>query len=83
MRKDQAAHFGATPHALKLIFVGRISADAGEIEDDISEIHWFSPRDIEAMDAKTLRDVDIKRLVKNYISGVQYPLEILHHTVAK
>jgi len=83
VRKDQTKHFGATPHALKLIFIGNISKNAGEIEDDISEIHWFSPRDIEAMDAKTLRDVDIKRLVKNYISGVQYPLEILHHTVAK
>ena len=83
VRKDQTKHFGATPHALKLVFVGSISKNAGEIEDDVSEKRWFTPEEIGAMDAKTLRDVDIKRLVKDYLAGVRYPLEILRHTVAK
>ena len=83
VRKDQTKHFGAMPHALKLIFIGSISADAGEIEDDISETRWFTPEEIDTMDVKTLRDTDIKRLVRNYLAGVRYPIEILHHTVAE
>ena len=81
--KDQTEHFGATPHALKLIFIGNISKNVGEIEDDVSETRWFTPEEIDAMDAKTLRDLDIKQLVKNYLAGIWYPLEILRHTVAE
>ena len=84
VRKDIAAHFGSPPHPIKLVFVGAISKEpVRKREADISEARWFIPEEIYAMDSKTLRDVDIKRLVKNYLAGVRYPLEILHHTVAK
>ncbi len=73
-----------TSHCIKLLFVGTISKEpVRKLEEDISEIRWFAPDEIEAMDKKTLRDLDIKRLVKNYLAGVRYPLEILHHTVAE
>ncbi len=84
VRKDTASHFGSPPHSLKLLFIGTISKDpVKKLEEDISEAHWFSPEEIETMDKKTLRDVDIKRLVKNYLAGVRYPLDILQHTVAE
>ncbi len=83
VRKDQTAHFGATPHALKLIFVGTISEKpTGKIEDDISEARWFTSEEIDAMDSKTLRDSDIKQEVRDYLAGKRYPLELIHHTVA-
>lgn len=84
VRKDNAAHFGSPPHPIKLVFVGTLSKEpVQKLAQDISEIRWFSPAEIEAMNGKTLRDLDIKRLVKNYLSGVRYPLEILHHTIAE
>ena len=83
VRRDQTAHLGTTPHALKLIFVGTISEKVGKLEDDVSETRWFTPEEIEAMDTKTLRDIDIKGLVRNYLLGRHYPLDILHHTVAQ
>ena len=84
VRKDQTAHFGATPHALKLLFVGTLSEKpTSRVEEDISEIRWFLPAEIEAMDSKTLRDVDIKWLVKDYLAGARYPLALLHHAIAE
>ncbi len=84
VRKDQTAHFNATPHALKLLFIGTIAKEpVSKIEEDVSETKWFSPAEIEAMDSKTLRDVDIKRLVKDYLAGARYPLVLLRHTIAE
>lgn len=73
---------GSTRHPIKIIFLGDISDEkTRELEDDISEIKWFTPEEIYNMDTDTLREEDIKTMVKDYLSGKKYPLEIITHTV--
>ncbi len=79
---SKASGAEAGHHGLKFIFIGNISKDQGKYwENEIAETKWFTPEEIYAMDAKTLRDVDIKKMVKDYFSGKKYPLESLTHTV--
>ncbi len=79
--KDEA---NATHHAIKLIYIGTISdEETAELADDVSETKWFTPEEIELMDLKTLRDLDIKQMTKNYFSGKKYPLNLLTHTIQK
>lgn len=69
-------------HAIKLIYIGDISdKETTELADDVSETKWFMPEEIEKMDLKTLRDLDIKQMVKDYLSGVKYPLNLIIHTI--
>jgi len=83
VRKDSERFFGSSPHCLKFLFVGTCSEKPSSLlEGDISEARWFTPEEIEAMDSKTLRDVDIKNMVKDYLAGKRYPLEIIHHRIA-
>ena len=68
-------------HALKIMFIGDISENQGEyMTDEISETKWFTQEEIENMDLNTLRDVDIKKMVKDYVAGKKYPLDLLTHT---
>ena len=83
LAKKNHPHHSVTSHCLKIIFLGRISDAPGELSDDISETRWFSPEEISAMDSKTLRDTDIKNEVKDYLAGVRYPLEIVHHRIVE
>lgn len=84
VRKDIEKELGATPHAIKLIFVGEISETQNEkLEDDVSEVKWFSPNEIYAMNQATLRDLDIKQIVRDYLAGKKLPLESIIHTVAQ
>ena len=69
-------------HGIKLIFIGKISGkEEGRDLEEISEIKWFSPEEIYAMDRNTLRDLDIKQEVKDYLAGKRYSLDLLTHTV--
>ncbi|MCX6724417.1 MAG: NUDIX domain-containing protein [Candidatus Staskawiczbacteria bacterium] len=71
-------------HAIKIIFTGNIAENQGEyMTDEISETKWFSPEEIEAMDSNILRDADIKTMVKDYLAGKKYPLDIITHTIQK
>ncbi len=71
-------------HAIKIILIGDISSEkVYEIADDVSEIKWFTPEEIEEMDTKTLRDVDIKKMVKDYFSNKRFSLELLNHLVSE
>ena len=71
-------------HAIKIIFTGNISNKQEKyMEDEISEVKWFAPEEIEAMDLNTLRDADIKTMVKDYLAGKKYPLDIITHTIQK
>ena len=73
-----------TRHPLKLIFIGKISEkEVKKIEEDVTETKWFTPEEIENMDENTLRDIDIKIMVKDYFAGKKYPLELLTHTIQK
>lgn len=71
------------PHAVKLLFTGKISGSPHSGNEEIGEIRWFSPDEIEEMESHTLRDMDIKDAVKDYFSGRRYPLEIIRHSEAK
>lgn len=82
VRKD-IQRDGQYPHAIKIIFIGVISGSRSRLHSDISETKWFTPDEIYAMDQKTLRDLDIKQMVKDYLSGQKFPLEILKHTVSR
>jgi hypothetical protein len=44
---------------------------------DTRGTQWFAPEEIYAMGAETLRDMDIKKMVEDYLSGKRYPLEII------
>lgn len=71
-------------HPIKIIFIGAISDQkVRELESDISETKWFTPEEIENMGPETLRDLDIKQMVKDYFAGKKYPLEIITHTIVK
>jgi ADP-ribose pyrophosphatase YjhB (NUDIX family) len=75
---------GVIHHAVKIIFIGKILGEQGEYwKDEISQTKWFTPEEIENMDEKTLRDVDIKTMVKDYFAGKKYPLDLLTHTIQK
>lgn len=79
--KQEGIH---TSHPIKIIFLGEISDEkVRELEDDVSETKWFTPEEIENMDKATLRDLDIKKMVKDYFSGKKYPLELLTHTLVE
>lgn len=84
VRKDIEKEMMATPHAIKLIFIGDISeSPSGKLEDDVSETRWFTPEEIYAMDGKTLRDLDIKQMVRDYVAGKKFPLDLITHTIAQ
>jgi len=75
---------GVTHHAIKIIFLGNISdKETTGLADDVSETKWFTPEEIENMDLKTLRDLDIKQLVKDYFSGKKYSIDLLTHTIQR
>ncbi len=83
VRKEKASERGI-PHAIKILFIGEIKESSEKYkEDEISEIRWFSPDEIEKMDLKTLRDLDIKKAVNDYLAGKKYPLDIITHTISQ
>jgi len=83
-REDFLKYGEEVHHPIKLIFTGTISEErTGNLADDISEAKWFAPEEIYNMDSNTLRDSDIKQIVKDYFSGKKYPLDIIAHTIQK
>jgi len=83
-KKELKEKFNITPHPIKIIFIGKISDERiGELFEDISEIKWFSLKEIEKMGKNTLRDLDIKKMVKDYFAGKRYPLDLLTHTISE
>lgn len=82
VRQDLEKSLGSTPHALKLIFLGKLSDEAAQaLHDDVSETRWFTPEEINQL-GDQLRDVDIKAQVNDYLNGKRYPLELLTHTIS-
>jgi 8-oxo-dGTP pyrophosphatase MutT (NUDIX family) len=70
-------------HPIKLIFIGKISDQPTlETDGEAEEIKWFSPEEIEAMGPDILRDLDIKKEIKDYFAGKKYPLDLISHTVS-
>ncbi len=84
VRKDIESSFGSAPHPIKLIYTGEISeGPVAELQDDVSEIGWFRPEDIEAMSIDELRDLNIKQMVRDYQAKKWYPLEVVSHVVQR
>lgn len=85
VRKDQAGTFGdnSLPHLIKIVFSGTVGpSPSGQFDaSEISEIRWFTPEEINAMDKSTLRDIDIKDEILAYRSGIRYPLSLITNTV--
>jgi len=83
-RKDLIKDFEQIRHPVRLIFLGNISGEPAKFDkEEIVEVKWFLPEEIEKMDSKTLRNEDIKTMVKDYFAGKKYPLDLLVHTVSK
>ena len=83
-KKNLKEKFDITPHPIKIIFTGKISENStGELAKDVSENKWFLPEEIYQMDKNTLRDIDIKQMVKDYFAGKKYPLELLTHIISE
>lgn len=78
-RADLIEKLGATPHAIKLIFRGKVSGELMKGNEEISEVRWFTRREIEKAGVDFLRDLDIKQEVKDYFAGKSFPLDIIHH----
>jgi ADP-ribose pyrophosphatase YjhB (NUDIX family) len=82
VRNDLVAFWGTAPHPIKIIFGGKVANYSEKnLLGDTSETKWFLPEEIYGMDSNTLREADIKQIVKDYFSGKRYPLEIITHTV--
>jgi 8-oxo-dGTP pyrophosphatase MutT (NUDIX family) len=73
--------FGIMPHGIKIIFSGEISQESeGHLTEEIAETQWFKPDEIYQMDIQTLRDMDIKIIIRDYFEGKRYPLDLITHT---
>jgi 8-oxo-dGTP pyrophosphatase MutT (NUDIX family) len=85
VREDIAGQLGATPHPIKIVYLGEIkNHDApAKITEEIEEVRWFAPEEIFAMDSGTLRDEDIKNEIRDCLAGKKYPLEVIQHWVQK
>ena len=84
LARDLRAVDGSIHHHIKLVFLGKTSAEpVSAIHDDVSEIRWFSPEKIYAMDGNTLRDADIKTMIKNFLADKRFDLNTITHTVSK
>lgn len=83
VRADIQNDIGALPHYLKITYTGTLSKNPVEtLSSDSAGIKWFSPEEIYAMDRHTLRGLDIKKMVRDYLSGNRYPLKLVTHTVS-
>lgn len=81
VRRDIASEKG-TPHAIKLVFAGQLGeTPTSVLNDDVSETHWFTLGEIDAMDVDVLRTRDIKKMIHDYLAGKRYPLDLITHTV--
>lgn len=82
VRNDLADRIGGQSHALKFMFIGEISeTQIRKLSSDVTENRWFTPEEIRAMDARELRDIDIKQMVADCFSLRRYPLDIIRHSI--
>ena len=71
---------GEKKHPVKLVFKGEIAAQQASVDPkEIADRKWFSPEEIYKMDKSELRDLNIKQIVKDFISGQEVPLSSVKH----
>jgi 8-oxo-dGTP pyrophosphatase MutT (NUDIX family) len=82
VREDAKEALGIAPQGIKLIFIGKLlNKVPHELSEDSAETKWFTPEEIYKMDSNTLRDVDIKQMVKDYFKNQSFDLSSITHTV--
>ena len=71
-------------HPVEIVYRGSVSGEADAVDpEEISDVRWFTPEEIMAMDTKTLRDDFTKGMLKDYLAGKKYPLEMISHASLK
>ena len=71
-------------HPIKIIFIGDISEkEVSKLADDVSEKKWFTVKEINEMDSNTLRDLDIKKMVRDYFADKKFSLNLLSHIISE
>jgi len=84
VNKSLEKEFAIIPHITDFTFMGKIlGKDDEDLLADISEARWFSFEEIEKMDKNSLRDPYIIEIIKDYIKGIKYPLELIKHHSGK
>jgi len=74
--------FQIIPHIIDLTFIGKLlDKDEKKLLDDVSAMKWFKFEEIEKMNSDSLRDPCMIEMIKDYINGVKYPLDIIKHYV--
>ncbi len=74
--------FQIIPHIIDLTFIGKLlDKDEEKLLDDVSAMKWFKFEEIEKMNSDSLRDPCMIEMIKDYINGVKYPLNIIKHYV--
>lgn len=73
---------------LRMVFLGSVSGEAITSSEEVSEVKWFSADEILDMDENTIRSADNKTILKDYLNGKKFPLDMISHssqhkTVAK
>lgn len=82
VRKDIEKQLEGLPHAIKLVFIGKILNDEPKpLHDDVTETKWFTPDEIYAMNGEVLRDLDIKQVVRDYFNGKRFNLDVITHYI--
>ena len=82
VRNDLTESHGATPHAYKFIFRGTIKGNESIDPEEIRALGWFTPDEIYTLERATLRHIDVKQEVRDFLTGRSFPLEIIRHTVS-
>jgi ADP-ribose pyrophosphatase YjhB (NUDIX family) len=65
-------------HCLKVMFRGTWSGELHCDQKEILDLQWFSEQELLNMDHTTLRNLDIRRYLKDFFAGERHSLEILH-----
>jgi NADH pyrophosphatase NudC (nudix superfamily) len=60
------------------MFRGTWSGELHCDQKEILDLQWFSEQELLNMDHTTLRNLDIRRYLKDFFAGERHSLEILH-----
>ncbi|MFH1564591.1 MAG: NUDIX domain-containing protein [bacterium] len=84
VRKDIEKQLNGTMHPIKIILIGDVKTDnPKQTFGETTDLKWFAPEEIYAMESSKLRETDIKQMVKDYFNGKRYSLDLIHHFVQK
>lgn len=72
---------GQLNQPIEIVYRGSVSGEPTKVDaEEISAVKWFTPEEIMAMDKYALRDKITKEMLKDYLAGKKYPLDVISHT---